>query len=172
MTLIAIILVFVVFLFVYHKKEKPEPKRRVYVDVERKALSRHFRIAGISFKCSIEDIGIITGKVRYDPTNEHDPNAIAIVSNADQPNEKIVGFISKQSQIDFKNFADKEKELPFVGFIEEFDKEDGRGIYGKIKVYYGKEEDIDADMADDIIQLKRAFRVRLYDERAIMLDQW
>ena len=139
---------------------------------ERKAYARRFKIAGISHRCTAKDIGIIMGKVAYEPTNQYDPNAIAVIANPEQPNEKLLGYIAKDDQATFKNFAYNEDELPFIGFIEKFDNGNGKAIFGKIKVYNGSEEDMMADMDEDMKSLTRAFSINDYDIRIIELDEW
>ena len=59
-----------------------------------------------------------------------------------------------------------------MGFIEEFKKEEGKGIFGKIKVYSGSEDDINADQAEDIKRLAEIFKIKNYDERIQELDEW
>lgn len=166
-TIIAII--FIAFLF---KKEKSRKNISRSTNYRRKAIARRFRIAGISYRCTKKDIGIITGKAGYDPCNEQDPNAIAIIANPGGPNEKLLGFISKADQATFTNFAYKEQELPFVGYIEKFDKGKGKAIFGKIKVYSGTDEAIEADMAEDIKSLTYAFTIKKYDARIAALNEW
>ena len=171
MTILIAVILGIILFALYHKSPKeqpcePEPK---YV---RKAHARRFKIAGVSHRCSSKDIGIISGIVKYDKTNEYDPNAIAIISNNGQPNEKHLGFIAKTDQPTYINFAYKAQELSFVGFIEEFKKEEGKGIFGKIKVYSGSEDDINADQAEDIKRLAEIFKIKNYDERIQELDEW
>lgn len=131
-----------------------------------KSYTRKFRIAGVSNKCNRKDIGPIIGKVALDPTNEFDKNAIAIIANPEQKDEKLLGYIPKDDQATYMNFAYKEKELPFTGYIEEFETEDGRkSIFGKIKVYYGKDEDVENDMMQDVKFLAEVFNNGSYDRR-------
>lgn len=175
MKVLIIVILAVIFIVLYNRSQKEEPRSassHSKPKYSRKAHARRFKIAGISHRCSFKDIGIITGKVGYDPSNEYDPNAIAVIANIGEPNEKLLGFIAKADQATFANFAYKAQELSFVGFIEKFDKEDGKGIFGKIKVYNGSEDDIKADMAEDINQLTQAFMIKNYDERIIELDEW
>lgn len=168
---ILITIVSVLFLVLILKKN--ESRENCEVVSGHKSAVRRFRIAGLSYRCTKKDIGIVMGKVGYDPSNEHDPNAIAIISNIDQPNEKLLGFIRKEDQTQFSNFAYKEKELPFLGFIEEFENEDGqRMLFGKIKAYSGEESDVEADMANDLKLLTEAFNQRNYHARIKRLDEW
>lgn len=178
MKIIIVIVVFVVFLVFYHKSQKEEPRTtRVSSDLKsatrKSVISRRFKIAGLSHRCTRKDIGIVMGKVGYDPTNEHDPNAIAIIANIEQPNEKLLGFIPRDSQATFANFAYKQQELPFLGFIEEFTNDEGRKmLFGKIKAYTGTDESIEAEMADDLKYLTIAFEEKSYNKRIEMLDIW
>ena len=176
MKVLIIVILAIVFIALFNKSQKADTNnssnRKTKPKYVRKAHARRFRISGISHHCSSKDIGIISGKVGDDPSNEYDPNAIAIISNIGQPNEKLLGFIAKADQATFTNFAYKEQELSFVGFIEEFEKERGKGIFGKIKVYYGSDDDVNADMTEDIKLLTQAFQIRNYEERISELDEW
>ena len=173
MTLVIIIIAIIICiaLFSRSKKHKRESSYKP-TKYSRKAFARRFKIAGISYRCTQKDIGIIIGKVGYDPSNESDPNAIAIIANPEGPNEKLLGFISKADQAIFTNFAYKEQELPFVGYIEEFDNGNSKAIFGKIKVYSGTDEAIEADMAEDIKSLTQAFAIKSHDARIAELDEW
>ena len=170
--IIAIIICIVIFGRTQNTKTKSSYKHEKPAMYSRKAFARRFKIAGISYRCTKKDIGIIMGKVGYDPSNEHDPNAIAIIANPEGPNEKLLGFISKADQATFTNFAYKKQELPFVGYIEEFDTGKGKAIFGKIKVYSGNDEAIEADMAEDIKSLTQTFTIKSYDARIAELDEW
>ena len=170
--IIAIIICIAIFGRTQKNKTESSYKHEKPARYSRKAFARRFKIAGISHRCTKKDIGIIMGKVGYDPSNEHDPNAIAIIANPEGPNEKLLGFISKADQATFINFAYKEQELPFVGYIEEFNKGKGKAIFGKIKVYSGTDDAIEADMAEDIKSLTQAFTIKSYDARIAELDEW
>lgn len=169
---IAIIICIAIFGRIQENKTESSYKYERPARYSRKAFARRFKIAGISYRCTKKDIGIIMGKVGYDSSNEYDPNAIAIIANPEGPNEKLLGYISKADQATFKNFAYKEQELPFVGYIEEFDKGKGKAIFGKIKVYSGTDDAIEADMAEDIKSLTQIFTIKSYDARIAELDEW
>lgn len=170
---IALIIVVAAILIYFVLKSNSQPTQEKNCIEPRKAVSRRFRIAGLSYRCTRKDIGIVMGKVGYDPSNEHDPNAIAIIANIDQPNEKLLGFIKKEDQAHFGNLAYKEKELPFLGFIEDFENEEGkRMLFGKIRVYSGSESDVEADMANDLKVLTECFGQRNYKRRIMLLDEW
>lgn len=178
MKIIIVIVVFVIFLVLYDKKQKEEQRAtkvssKPKSTIQKSSTSRRFKIAGLSHRCTRKDIGIIMGKVGYDPTNEYDPNAIAIIANIEQPNEKLLGYIPRDSQSAFTNFAYKQQELPFIGFIEEFTTDDDRQmLFGKIKAYTGTDESIEAEMADDLKYLTIAFEEKNYSSRMEMLDIW
>jgi hypothetical protein len=176
MTFIIIIITIIICLVLFNRTQKDETQSFYEHDESakyiRKAFARRFKIAGISYRCTKKDIGIIMGKVGYDSSNEYDPNAIAIIANPEGPNEKLLGFISQAEQATFRNFAYKQQELPFVGYIEEFDNEKGKAIFGKIKVYSGTDEAIEADMTEDIKSLTNAFAIKNYYTRIAELDKW
>ena len=178
MKVIIVIVAFVIFLVLYHKSQKEEPRvtrvsREPKITTPKSSISRRFKIAGLSHRCTRKDIGIVMGKVGYDPTNEYDPNAIAIIANIEQPNEKLLGFIPRESQATFANFAYKQQELPFIGFIEEFTNDEGRKmLFGKIKAYTGTDESIEAEMSNDLKLLTIAFAEKDYNKRIEMLDIW
>ena len=172
MTTLIIAIIAIICIALLYKKNKSRKNISHSTNYRRKAIARRFRIAGISYRCTKKDIGIIMGKVGYDPSNEHDPNAIAIIANPEGPNEKLLGFVSKADQATFTNFAYKKQELPFVGYIEEFDKGKGKAIFGKIKVYSGTDDAIEADMTEDIKSLTQAFTIKSHDARIAELDEW
>ena len=160
-------------LFRIHKRLRTRKIINGYKSTQRKSIGRRFKIAGVTHRCSKKDIGIVKGKVGYDPTNEKDPNAIAIIANIGESNEKLLGFIPRDAQITFRNFAYKENDLPFVGFIEHFISDSGRKVlFGKIRAYIGTNENIEADMENDIKFLKQAFKESDYKKRMEMLDIW
>ena len=78
MKIIIIAIITIVCIFLYRRSQKEETPNRQPAKYSRKAYARRFKIAGISYRCTRKDIGVIMGKVGYDPSNEHDPNAIAI----------------------------------------------------------------------------------------------
>ena len=84
----------------------------------------------------------------------------------------LLGYIAKADQTSFANFAYNKKELPFIGFIEEFDKDGEFAIFGKIKVYSGADDDVESDMQEDLKQLTLAFGIKSYGARIAELDEW
>lgn len=139
---------------------------------KRLSASRKFSIAGLSHRCTKKDIGCFVGKVAYEPTNKFDKNAIAIIANAEQADEKLVGYIPKDYQTIFKNFAYNAQELPCVGFIDEFINDEGkRMLFGKIRVYDGEDADVETDMKEDLNQLSLAFSKDSYHKEQ-MLENW
>lgn len=88
--------------------------------------SYHTKIAGAHFRCSPQDVGGFLGYIKHEPTNKHDPNAIAIYRN----DGKHLGYIPKDETSSFRRWSAKE-ELPCVGFIKEGDEVP---LFGKVKV--------------------------------------
>lgn len=170
MTILILALIVIGAVMIFHRKEENDVPRKITRQADNLCCIRHFKIAGLSYRCRKSDIGVIFGKVTYEPTNPHDRNAIAIIANPYQKDEKLIGYIRKEDQATFKNFAYKEDVLPFTGFIEEFELDGKMTLFGKIKVYSGKEEDIETDMKKDIEYLAQAFAVRKYRERIELLD--
>lgn len=135
------------------------------------ASSKTFKIAGISRRCNKKDIGIIIGAVVNENDNPHDPYAKSIIANYGQRNQKHLGYIAKSDQYYYEGLAKNTTELPFVGFIEEFETDDNRmAIFGKIKVFSGKETDVENAMTETMMHITDAFRVSNYNKRIEMLD--
>lgn len=171
MILLILAIIFIAALLLFIRKNESATPATATEKPDYLCYTRHFKIAGLTHRCTRSDIGIIMGKVTYEPTNPHDKNAIAVIVNPEQSDERVIGYIRKDDQATFMNFAYKETELPFIGFIEEFQTEDGRAsLFGKIKVFSGKDEDIETDMAIDIKYLTDAFAIRRYSERIDLLD--
>ena len=122
--LIAILLLY--FLVISSDGKKSERDSDLLERSRPKSHTQKFRMAGITKRCDKSDIGPIMGIVKYEPSNPHDKNAIAIIDNLNGREEKTVGYISKEDQAAFRNFAYKDTALPFVGFIEEFQTDGGR----------------------------------------------
>ena len=139
---------------------------------KRLSISRRFSIAGLSYRCTKKDIGIFIGKVAYEPTNKYDKNAIAIIANAEQSGEKLIGYIPKHHQANFNNFAYNAQELPCIGFIDEFINDEGKKmLYGNIRAYSGKDIDVEKDMEEDLKKLSQAFS-KDYQHKEEMLSKW
>lgn len=88
--------------------------------------SYHTKIAGVQHRCDHQDVGGFLGYIQHDPTNSHDPNAIAIYRN----DGKHLGYIPKDETNSLRCWSAKE-ELPCVGFIKEGDEV---LLFGKVKV--------------------------------------
>lgn len=86
----------------------------------------HTKIAGVQFRCSLRDVGGFLGYIQHEPTNPHDPNAIAICRNGG----KHLGYIPKDETNALRSWSAKEK-LPCVGFIKDGDEV---ALFGKVKV--------------------------------------
>ncbi len=108
-----------------------EPRRGELGDESWKQPTFFCPIAGARYYNKKKDIGAFLGAVKPDPGNEHDPNAIAIYDG-----KRLVGYIPKEEQKDFREWSDK-PNLLCVGFIQEGDD---CPIYGKVKVLDCSEE--------------------------------
>lgn len=133
---IAVIIAAIVIVVIVGTKPKPqqeessettEPGESEELDEEGdwKEPSYFCSIAGAQYRNTRKNIGAFLGTVRPDPDNEYDPNAIAIYDG-----KRLVGFIPRAEQADFREWSDK-PELLCVGFIQ---AGDGVPIYGKVKV--------------------------------------
>jgi len=97
-----------------------------------------FKIAGISYHCSLSDIGMIRGATFKDHNNPKDKSAIGIVALDNSIRQKMLGHIAKEDKHRFKQFSGDEDQVFFIGYIIGFETEDGqRGIRGMIKAYTG-----------------------------------
>lgn len=182
MTILIIVLVTGILIFLLAKNESKanESKsqytndpRDYYKEPSSRSNTRTFRIAGLTFRCTRKDIGIVMGKVGYDPGNKADPDAIAIIADIGLSTEKLLGYIPRDSQYAFRNLAKQKQELPFVGYIEEFKNDDNEWkLYGKIRVYNGQMSDVEKDMEEDLKALTKAFNENRYSTRMDLLDIW
>jgi hypothetical protein len=111
--------------FAKARKSKAAPQRKEADGEEWKEPSYLCSIAGAQYHNTRKNIGAFLGTVQPDPGNEHDPNAIAIYDG-----KRLVGFIPRAEQADFREWADKPKLL-CVGFIQ---AGDDVPLYGKVKV--------------------------------------
>lgn len=169
MIVLIVILLCIILFIAFQGNSKPTVPRRIsYVSPTRK-----FSIAGITKHCGKKDIGVIIGKTVDDPENSYDKHAVAIIANAEQEDEKLLGYIRKDDQPTYGNFAYKSTELPFVGFIEQFENESGRmTLFGKIRVFNGTAEDMETDMTEALKYLAEAFQIKQYDQRIEILDKF
>ena len=70
-------------------------------------------IAGLRYYCSLVDIGPISGAVRAEPDNAHDPRAQVVV----RADGKQLGYIPRAALDEFEAFNPKNLPCPFTGRI-------------------------------------------------------
>lgn len=129
-----------------------------------------FRIAGISKYCDESDIGPISGELRNEPENRYDKNAVMVI---EANKEKILGYIPKDQKAEYKKISQGQDRRPFVGYIETFINEDGEQcVFGIIRTYSGEDDDVMNDAQNDWDFLHAAFRIKSYDKRMEVLDQF
>lgn len=129
-----------------------------------------FRIAGINNYCDFSDVGPISGELRKEPENRYDRNAVMII---EANKEKILGYIPKHQQAEYKKISQGMDRRPFVGFIETFINEDGRrAIYGIIRTYSGKDDTVMDDAQNDWNYLHTAFAIKSHEKRQEALNQF
>lgn len=98
----------------------------------------YFNIAGITYHCSRSDVGMIRGVTFKDHNNPKDKSAIGIIDIDSTGKQKFLGYISKEDKRRFKKFTEDTEQAAYIGYIKEFEKENGfKGIMGVIKVYAG-----------------------------------
>lgn len=85
---------------------RPEPRTNA-----RKTMEAE--IAGLRYYCSLVDIGPISGVVRAEPDNAHDPRAQAVV----RADGKLIGYIPRAALDEFEAFNPKNLPCPFTGRI-------------------------------------------------------
>ena len=85
---------------------RPEPRTNA-----RKTMETE--IAGLRYYCSLVDIGPISGVVRAEPDNAHDPRAQAVV----RADGKLLGYIPSAALDEFEAFNPKNLPCPFTGRI-------------------------------------------------------
>lgn len=86
--------------------EKPAPRTNA-----RKSMETE--IAGLRYYCSLVDIGPISGVVRAEPDNAHDPRAQAVI----RADGKLIGYIPRAALDEFEAFNPKNLPCPFTGRI-------------------------------------------------------
>jgi hypothetical protein len=97
-----------------------------YEDLEENTET--FDITGLRYHCTIHDCGKITGVVKPEPSNVHDPRAQAVIRS----DGKLLGYIPR-TQLDwYEDFNTENVECPFVGEIE-LDRSTAR-LIAEIKV--------------------------------------
>ena len=169
--LIIVVLVVVGILFLSTAKNPDKEQTPTRTVSSASVTSRNFKIAGISRRCSKRDIGIIMGAVVNDKNNPHDPYAKAVIANYGQSDERLLGYIAKTDQYNYERLAQNATELPFVGFIEEFEADDNRmAIFGKIKVFSGNSTAVENAMSENMKYIANAFSIKNYEDRMKMLD--
>lgn len=148
--------------------EEPQPEKLIRTPGQCK--SDFFRIAGISNYCDHRDIGLISGQMRDNPENEYDPNAVLI---AEAHREQLLGYVAKNELKAYRNIAGKRTWMPFVGYIEQFTNEEGEvRLFGVVRTYAGEESAVMADAQKDWDFLVEAFKIRSYEKRMEVLDQF
>lgn len=171
LTLSAILLIILVSVFMPSKKE--EVSSETIDPVERKKPTSNtatFRIAGISHHCSRGDIGVTSGEMIDDPENPYDKDAVMIV---DANKTQLLGYIARDEKRSYRSIADGKTRMPFVGFIEQYENEDGEmRLFGIVRTYAGDEETVTADAQCDWEYLQHAFTVRDYEKRMELLDSF
>lgn len=90
------------------EKQAPRPEPRPHA---RKTMEAE--IAGLRYYCSLVDIGPISGVVRAEPDNAHDPRAQAVV----RADGKQLGYIPRAALDEFEAFNPKNLPCPFTGRI-------------------------------------------------------
>lgn len=105
-----------------------------------------------------------------DPKNPHDREAVMIV---EANKTQLLGYIGRDEKSAYRKFADGHKRMPFVGFIEEYITDDGRAcLFGVVRSYLGDEETVQKDADNDWEFLEKAFRIRSYEKRIEVLNQF
>lgn len=109
-------------------------------------------IAGVQYRCDHQDVGGFLGYIKHEPTNPHDPNAIAIYRN----DGKHLGYIPKDETNALRSWSAKEK-LPCVGFIKEGDEV---VLFGKVKVLDTFPEEAELEVAKYVRWMVSQFGVK------------
>ena len=120
-------------------KRPPKAEPFFKVNVKVGEPSYHTKIAGVQFRCSPSDVGGFMGYIQHEPTNPHDPNAIAIYRN----DGKHLGYIPKDETNALRRWSTK-AQLPCVGFIKEGDEVP---LFGKVKVLDTFLEEVELEAA-------------------------
>lgn len=149
-----------------HHQEEPVNPILTYPESPYKS----FRIAGISNYCDRSDIGPICGELRKDSENRYDRSAVMVI---EANKEKILGYIPRDQKADYKKISQGQDRRPFVGYIETFINEEGQQcVYGVIRTYAGEEETVMEDAQNDWEFLNAAFRIKSYEKRIEVLNQF
>lgn len=126
-----------------------------------------FKIAGITYHCSRNDVGMISGITFHQASNPYDKKAIALGRVNNGKVSDIFGYIPKEDKKAFNKFAGEWNHLPFLGFIREFISEEGeKGITGVIKLYKGEGVKMVKQMTKDA-QLLQGLSKGYYKEQTL-----
>ena len=179
---VLIVIGLIAFIFIAYKPAKgqeqkqpqPQIKTEPIEDPEREtpqSESKLFRIAGINNYCNYSDIGPISGELRNEPDNRYDKNAVMVL---EANKNKLLGYIAKQDQPEYRKIANGEDRRPFVGYIEKFENEEGETRYfGVIRTYANEDEaEMMKDIQNDWDFLHAAFKIRSYNKRLDILNQF
>ena len=85
---------------------RPEPRTNA-----RKTMETE--IAGLRYYCSLVDIGPISGVVRAEPDNAHDPRAQVVI----RADGKKLGYIPRYALDEYWNFTGGHLVCPFAGRV-------------------------------------------------------
>ena len=134
-----------------------------------------YKIAGISYHCSRNDIGMIFGITFLQTGNPYDKKAIALGRVNNGKVSDIFGYIPKEDKKAFNRFAGEWDHLPFLGFIREFISDEGKkGITGVIKLYKGEGVKMVNQMTKDAQLLqglsKGFFKEQTLEEQELKLE--
>lgn len=186
MSMLILIIVFIVVIFIVRallaSENKPQPKQKTVINQQTEdepinpiptypeSPYKCFRIAGISNYCNFSDVGPISGELRKEPENRYDRNAVMIL---EANKEKLLGYIPKDHQSIYKKISEGKDRRPFVGFIDTYINEDGRTcLFGVIRTYSGEDDVVLNDAQNDWDFLHAAFRIKSYEKRMEVLDQF
>ena len=147
-------------------KDEQDPERRTP-----QSKSKYFRIAGIGNYASFADIGPISGELRKEPENKYDKKAVMVL---EANREKLLGYIAKNDQPAYIEISEGKDHRPFVGYIEQFSNSEGEiRLFGVIRTYSNEDEDeMMQDMQNDWDFLHAAFKIKSYERRLDILEQF
>ena len=73
--------------------------------------SEMFSVTGLRYYCTDEDLGLIFGTVRPEPTNVHDYRAQAVKLH----DGRTIGYIPRSELDDYEDFNEDDVDCPFIG---------------------------------------------------------
>lgn len=91
------------------------------------------KIAGVTYRCTTDDVGGFLGYAAAEPTNANDKNAVALY----RVDGKHLGYIPKGETAEF-HASSNGKVIPFVGYIDEGDS---APLYGMVWIIYADSQD-------------------------------